>query len=322
MRALILKENGVLPQCEATADPVPSEGQVVVHVKAASLNHRDLWIVKGQYPNIKFPLIQGSDGVGVFEGKEVVLQPGYGWGENEQFQGMNYQILGLPQDGTFADKVVVNHNQIFPKPKHLTMEAAAALPLAGLTAFRALFSRCKAVAGERLLVTGGGGGVASLCIQFALKAGVHVFVTTGSEEKLEKWTTLGVSGGAIYRQQNWPEELKHQAGGGFDVIIDGTGGSGFMQLVKLANPGGRIGVYGGTLGKVPDFSPQPIFWKQISILGTTMGSDRDFQEMLSFVDEHKIVPVVDSVFGLEEGADAFRRLESGQHFGKIILKMA
>jgi NADPH:quinone reductase-like Zn-dependent oxidoreductase len=201
------------------------------------------------------------------------------------------------------------------------MEEAAALPLAGLTAYRVLFVRCKAHPGEKLLVTGAGGGVALFCIQFALKMGLEVYVTSGSDDKIVKAKKLGIAGAANYKLESWPDKLKKQAGG-FDIIIDGAGGGDFGQLIKLCNPGGRIGIYGGTNGTVPNFSPQHVFWKQLSILGSTMGSDQDFAEMLDFVSQHKIVPVIDSVYSLRESEKAFGRMEKGEQFGKIVLKIA
>ncbi len=300
---------------------MPLAGKVLVAVKAASINHRDVWILKGQYPGLSFPLVAGSDGAGLFEGKEVVIQPGSCWGDDERFQGDDYRILGLPQNGTFAECVAVAPTQIFPKPSHLSMQEAAALPLAGLTAYRVLFSRCQAKMGEKLLVTGAGGGVALFCVQFAIKAGLEVFVTSGTDSKISKTVELGAMGGANYKSTSWSDDLKKMAGG-FDIIIDGAGGADFATLIKLAKPGGRIGIYGGTNGAVPNFSPQPVFWKQLSILGSTMGSDQDFGAMLDFVNFHKFVPVVDTVFSLEDGGGAFERMEKGAQFGKIVLEIA
>lgn len=318
MKALLLKDKNSKPCFSVVSPPFPGPDEVLVALKAASLNHRDVWIMKGQYPGIRYPVILGSDGAGVCEGREVIIQPGIDWGNDERSQSGNYQILGLPNNGTLAEKVAVCRNQLFPKPAHLSMEEAAALPLAGLTAYRVLFSRCGVQAGEKLLITGAGGGVALLCIQFALKAGLEVYVTSGSNEKLDKAIAMGVAGGANYKTSEWPEKLKKMAGG-FDVIIDGAGGADFSSLVKLCNPGGRIGIYGGTNGTVPNFSPQAIFWKQLSILGSTMGSPQDFTKMLEFVNKHKIAPVVDSIFSLEDGAAAFERMNRGGQFGKIVL---
>ncbi|MCC6726518.1 MAG: zinc-binding dehydrogenase [Saprospiraceae bacterium] len=320
MKALVLEEKNQLPRYTEREVPALAQDGVWVEIKAASLNHRDVWIMKGQYAGLKYPVIPGSDGAGFFEGKEVILQPGSGWGSDKKFQANSYQILGLPSDGTFSERVQVQRSQIFPKPPHLSMEEAAALPLAGLTAYRVLFSRCNAQAKEKLLVTGAGGGVALFCIQFALKAGLEVYVTSGEDSKIDKVKAMGVQGGANYKSGDWVGELKRQSGG-FDLIIDGAGGPDFANLIKLANPGARIGIYGGTNGAVPNFSLQPVFWKQLSILGSTMGSEQDFADMLAFVNAHQIVPVLDSVFDLADGAKAFERMEHGQQFGKIVLKM-
>jgi NADPH:quinone reductase-like Zn-dependent oxidoreductase len=154
-----------------------------------------------------------------------------------------------------------------------------------------------------------------------MAAGLEVFATSGSEEKLERAKSLDITEGANYRRDGWAHELKAKSDGGFDIIVDGAGGADLNQLVKLSKPGGRIGLYGGTNGTVPDFSPQPVFWKQLSILGSTMGSDRDFSEMLDFVARHQIRPVLDSVFDLADGATAFQRMVSGQQFGKIVLRI-
>ncbi|MBK8563257.1 MAG: zinc-binding dehydrogenase [Saprospiraceae bacterium] len=321
MKALVLKEKNSPPQFLEREMPTPEKDTVLVNVKAASLNHRDVWIMKGQYAGLSYPIVPGSDGAGWYEGQEVILQPGSGWGGDERCQGNGYQILGLPKDGTIAESVAVLRSQLFPKPSHLSMVEAAALPLAGLTAYRVLFVRCQARPGEKLLVTGAGGGVALFCVQFALKAGLEVYVTSGDESKIERVRTIGALGGANYKSDGWVDALKKMAGG-FDVIVDGAGGADFGSLLKIANPGARIGIYGGTNGAVPNLSPQAIFWKQLSILGATMGSDRDFSAMLDFVNRHKIVPIIDSVFELADGAKAFERMEKGQQFGKIVLNIS
>ncbi|MBI5914896.1 MAG: zinc-binding dehydrogenase [Bacteroidetes bacterium] len=322
MKALVLKEKNQHPGLEEVANPKAGQSEVLVRMKAAALNHRDVYIMQGLYPNVRYPLIPGSDGAGIAaDDREVIFQPGIHWGDDERMQSRDYHILGLPTNGTFSEYIVVGEGQIFDKPTHLTFEEATALPLAGLTAFRVLFSRCKSQSGEKVLITGAGGGVALFCCQFAFAAGLEVFVTSGSETKIASALKLGVLGAANYKSQDWPEKLKSQASG-FDVIIDSAGGDGFADLIRLCNPGGRIGIYGGSNGTVSNFSPQPIFWKQISILGSTMGSDQDFADMLAFVNHHKIVPVVDSVFSLEEGAKAFERMEKGEQFGKIVLRIS
>ncbi len=321
MKALQLTEKNQTPVLSEVPAPKAEKSQKVVQIKAAALNHRDVWIVKGMYPGIKFPAILGSDGAGLVDGREVVIQPGINWGIDQRFQQKDYHILGLPENGTFAESVGVNEDQLFDKPSHLSFEEAAALPLAGLTAFRVLFSRCQVQSGEKVLITGIGGGVALFCLQFALAIGAEVYVTSGRPDKIERAITLGAKNGVIYKEADWSEKLEKIAGG-FDVIIDSAGGEGFAKLVKLCNPGARIGIYGGSNGVISGVSPQLIFWRQISILGSTMGSDQDFEQMLAFVNRHKIIPIVDTVFPIEEGALAFERMARGEQFGKIVLKVS
>ncbi len=288
---------------------------------AAALNRRDWWITQGQYSKIELPVILGSDGAGVDpEGKAVVLYPAFEWGDNPAAQGKNFHILGLPESGTFAEQICVPRSNLAPMPAHLSWEQAAALPLAGLTAYRTLFTRCGLQPGERVLVTGIGGGVALMAMQFALAAGAEVFVTSGSDEKIEQAVLLGAGGGANYRQESWDKDLKATVGG-FDVVIDSAGGDGFALLPGLCNPGARIGIYGGSLGKINGLSPQILYWKQISILGSTMGTPEEFAQMLDFVSRHQIVPVVDSVFPLSEGNAALQRLAEGEQFGKVVLEI-
>ena len=194
----------------------------VVQLNAAALNRRDYWITLGLYPNLRFPSVLGSDGCGVYEGEEVVINPSIHWGNDPRFYSDDYYILGMEEYGTFAEQVAVRKKNIYPKPAHLTAEQAAALPLAGLTAYRVLFSRCQAKAGEKVLISGVGGGVALLACQFAIAIGADVYVTSGSEEKIEKAIALGAKGGMNYKD---PDAMKilQKAIGGFDVVIDSAG---------------------------------------------------------------------------------------------------
>ncbi len=298
--------------------PTAPAGEVMVDIAAAALNHRDVWITKGQYPGIKYPTILGSDGAGRIGDREVIINPSFDWGDNPAVQSAEYHILGLPRDGTFAEQVVVPADKVYDKPAHLTMPQAAALPLAGLTAYRALFTRAQVRAGERVLISGVGGGVALFACQFALAAGAEVYVTSSSEEKIAKAVALGAQGGANYRTEDWAKTLGKETGG-FDVIIDSAGGDGFKNLIRLCRPGARIAFYGGTRGKFPALSPQVLFWKQVSILGSTMGNDAEFAAMVDLVREKEIVPVVDSTYALADGQAAFDRMDQGLQFGKIIL---
>lgn len=318
MFALLLKALHTPLSYESVSDPEPQKGEVVVALRSAALNHRDVYIRQGLYAGIRCPVILGSDGAGEYRGRPVIINPGMQWGDNAAFQSKDFHILGMPGNGTFAEMVTVPKAQIHPKPDHLTWEQAAALPLAGVTAWRVLFRRCACTPGQRVLISGIGGGAALMAMQFAIATRASVWVTSGSDEKIERATALGAKGGVNYRQSEWDKRLRQEAGG-FDIIIDAAGGEGFPALVGLCNPGGRIGIFGGTAGKISQLSPQVIFWKQISIHGSTMGSPSDFKEMLRLVVRQEIVPVVDSVFSLTEGNAAFERMEKGEQFGKIVL---
>lgn len=331
MKAIILE--GVNQPFLYTDVPVPeiNEHEVLVRLKASAFNHRDLWIQKGQYAGLRFPSIQGSDGCGVVEkagaltnqewvGKEVIINPSLNWGANPKTQAKDYIILGMAQDGTFAEYVKVNARLIHEKPKHLTFQQAAALPLAGLTGYRALVGRAGAATGETVLITGVGGGVALFCFQFALALGCQVYVTSGHDDKIQKAVAMGAKGGVNYKKENWHKELQ-QLSSGFDVIIDSACGEQFSKLVDLCKPAGRIAFYGATMGAFNSGVPAKIFWKQLSILGSTMGNDAEFKAMLDLVNQSGIVPVVDAEFTLAEAAQGAARLENGNHFGKVVLNI-
>lgn len=292
----------------------------VVDLKAAALNRRDYWITKGLYPGLTFPTVLGSDGCGTYEGKTVIINPTIGWGDDERFPDDGYNILGLEHYGTFAQRVAVPKSGIHPKPAHLTDEQAAALPLAGVTAYRSLISHCRAKSGEKVLISGIGGGVASFAFQFAVAIGAEVYVTSGSEEKIGKAMEMGAAGGVNYKDTDAMKSLGKQVGG-FDVVIDSAGGAGFNLLLRMCAKGARVGVYGGTLGNWDGINVPNVFFKQLSIFGSTMGSDQDFGDMLALVNKHKIVPEVDRVLGLEEGNEALALLKTNPQFGKIVLEI-
>lgn len=317
MKALLLQNTDLYPQLREV-DFQESQHKVKVKMRAAALNHRDLWICKGMYPGIRYPIILGSDGAGDFQGRKVLINPSHCWGNHESHQSSEYKILGLPDHGTFAEWVDVEERYIHDLPGHLDYVQAAALPLAGLTAYRALFSRAKLKEGEKVFINGVGGGVALFAFQFARAFGAEVWVSSGSQEKMDRALSEGAQGAVNYRVEHWAKEVLKQSGHGFDVIIDGAGGEGFHHLVRLANPGARIAVYGGTLGAIPSLNTQQLFWKQINILGTTMGSESDFTAMLNFVNTHRIIPFIDMECTFDESRKAFERMESGAQFGKIV----
>jgi len=257
---------------------------------------------------------------GLLDGKRVLINPSLHWGKNPRVQAEDYKILGMPLNGTFAEQVVVPKEQIHALPEHLSFEEGAALPLAGLTAYRALFTKCQLQAGEKVLISGIGGGVALTAMQLALAAGASVYVTSGSEEKIEKAIELGASGGANYRSENWHKDLNARAGE-FDVVIDSAGGDGFEELLKLCKPGGRLAIYGGTRGKITKVTPQLIFWRQISIHGTTMGTNEEFKALLELVNRTKLVPHVETILPMEKGHEGFEMMAESSQFGKIVLQV-
>jgi zinc-binding alcohol dehydrogenase/oxidoreductase len=331
MKAIILEELNQPLQVKETAVPEIAAHEALIKVYAAAFNHRDLWIQKGQYAGIRFPIILGADGSGVVEkvgtgvgqnwiGKEVILNPSLNWGNDPRVQAKDYVILGTPHDGTFAEYVKIDARLLFEKPQHLSFEQAAALPLAGLTAYRALMKRAAAKAGENVLITGIGGGVALQAVQFAIAAGCNVYVTSSSDEKIQQAIGWGAKGGANYKQADWDKELKKQSGG-FEAIVDSSGGDTFAKLADIAKPAGRIAMYGATLGSFNSGIPAKIFWKQLDILGSTMGNDEEFAEMITFVNHHKIVPVVDAVFPMNEAQTALEKMGKGSQMGKIVLKI-
>ncbi len=334
MKALVLREAGSIDglRYEDMPDPVLGETDALVSVKAAALNHRDVFICQGLYPGIKLPAILGSDGAGevvsvgsavdaAWIGKPVVINPCFDWGDDARAQSNKFRILGLPDDGTNAHLVKVPAANLAPKPSKLSYEQAAALPLAGLTAYRAVVTRAQVQAGETVLVTGIGGGVALFALQFAKSLGATVYVTSGSEDKIERARKLGASGGVNYRNSGWGKELIALSGGGPHVVIDSTGGDTFNKALEVLRVGGRLVTYGSTLGAVEKMEARRIFWKQLNVMGSTMGTDDEFSKMLDFYETRGLEPVVDSVFPLREGKEAFRLMQESRQFGKIVLKI-
>jgi NADPH:quinone reductase-like Zn-dependent oxidoreductase len=312
-------------------DPLPAVGEVVVRLRAAALNHRDAWIKSGDYAGVRYPCIPGSDGAGVVEsagpgadrswlGREVIINPAVDWGVDPRAQSSAFTILGLPHPGTLAERVAVPVSQLAPKPAHLDFAAAAALPLAGLTAWRALMTRGGFRPSDRVLISGIGGGVAIFALQFAAARQGDVWVTSGSAEKIGRAIELGARAGFLYNQAGWAEEAAARAGQ-FDLVIDSAGGADFNHLIDLTAPGGRVVFFGATRGNPPTLALRKVFWRQLSLLGTTMGDPLDWQRMTAFVGDHKIRPVVAGTFALDQAAKAFELLEHGGRFGKIVIQI-
>ena len=336
MKAAFVHEINQAITIQEVEKPTPEQGEVIVKIKAAALNHRDVFVQQGKYPGMKLPVIIGSDGAGTvveigedvsdtWLGQDVIINPSHNWGNDDRFYSKSFKILGMPDNGTFAEYLKVEAKYLHIKPTHLSFEAAAALPLGGLTAWRALMSRAGLKANEKVLVTGIGGGVALFALQFATAAGAEVWVTSSSDEKISKAIELGAQGGINYKDSNWAKNLITATGGDrngyFDVIIDSAGGPGFAKLIDVARPGGRICFFGGTTGNITDIIPSKVFFKQLNIYGSTMGTEAEFEAMMKFVETHQIQPIVDQTFSLEETEAALRKMDQGTQFGKIVLKL-
>jgi len=311
-------------------DPEPPPGGAVVRIEAAALNHRDVFIRQGLYPKIQLPAILGADGAGTVEsvapgadrswvGKKVVIVPFDSWGDDPRVPGKDFLIRGMPRPGTFAEKIALPLDRLAAMPEHLSFAEAAALPLGGLTAYRALVTRGEVKRGDHVLVTGIGGGVATIAMLLAQALGAQVSVTSGSEEKLARAKSMGAIAAVSYKQKGWDKELLKQAGRPPEVIIDSAGGPDFNALVAAIASAGRIVTYGATRGPVEKLEMPRIFFKQIDIRGSTMGNDAEFHDMLALVSRARVKPVVDRVVPLSRYPEADQLMEKGDQMGKIVV---
>ncbi len=332
MKAVVLHETGGPDKLriEDVPTPEPGAGEVRVALKASALNRRDYWITIGAYPRIRFPAIIGSDGAGVIDavgagvpaarvGEEVVLYPAREWGLDWRCGGTNFRVLGMPDQGTFAGYHCTPADNVFARPAHLSWSQAAAFPLAGLTAWRAVVTHGEVRPGQTVLVTGIGGGVATFALLWAKYHGASVYVTSGSDDKLEQAKRLGAAGGVSYRTADWSRQIREMSGG-IDLVIDSAGGNVVNAALNTLNNGGRYVFFGATLGN-PDegLEMAKIFFRQIRLQGTTMGSPAEFAAMLAYIDKHRIEPVVDQIYKLDDAVTACTRLENGDQMGKLVL---
>jgi NADPH:quinone reductase-like Zn-dependent oxidoreductase len=318
MKAVLVREGGALSY-EDVDDPVAGPGEVVVELRAAAVNRRDLLVRNPPGPAYQFdlPLIPGSDGAGVRRdtGEEVVIYPGLGWGPREDAAGPDWRILGGPDDGTYAELVKVPAENVFAKPKRLSWEEAAAFPLAALTAYRALFEVGGLTGGDSVLILGAGSGVSTMAVSLAAQAGCRVLVTSSSQEKIDRAKELGAAGGVLYTEEGWAE-----AAGPVDVVLDSVGTTWRESLTALRR-GGRLVVYGGTGGPEVTLDVRALYLNWQSIRGTTMGSRRDFEGLMRMVESGRWAPVIDSVRPLAEAEVAHDRMKAGKHFGKLVLSI-
>ncbi|OZU90510.1 alcohol dehydrogenase [Virgibacillus indicus] len=308
-------------------EPTAGEDEVVVALKTAGLNRRDLYIPNRRGEKKK-ALILGSDGAGVIEsvgeavtglqiGDEVIINPALRWDENSDAPPQEFDILGMPDHGTFAEKIVLSAEQVEKKPEHLSWEEAGVLALSGLTGYRALFTKGKVKEGDTVFIPGAGSGVATYLIAFAKNVGAKVIVTSRSKEKQQQAKELGAD---IVLDTNcdWAKELAEET---VDLVIDSVGRATFNRSLEVLKKGGRIVTFGATTDDHIDLNLRKFFYGQYQLIGSTMGSRQELRAMLDHVKNFKLYPVIDSVYSLEKASDAFDYLEKNKQFGKIALQI-
>ncbi|MDG5472569.1 zinc-binding dehydrogenase [Jeotgalibacillus sp. ET6] len=307
--------------------PSIGENEVRVQLKAAGMNHRDLFVLKRHKPTDP-PLVIGSDGAGVVSeagsrvshvqvGDEVIINPGLGWKENSDAPPEGFEIVGLPFHGTFAESIVLPADNVAPKPSFLSWEEAGVLSLAGLTAYRALFTRGKVKSGMKVLIPGIGSGVATFLLQFAKAAGADVYVTSRAEEKRAAALDLGAVKAIDSNLENWEEELDVK----MDLVIECVGAATFQKSLNQLRTGGTIVTFGASAGDEVKLNLREFFYGQFNMLGSTMGSAEEHASMLQFIEQHSIKPVLDEVYTFDQFEKAFTRLERGEQLGKIGFKI-
>ena len=326
MKAFVL-EQGELKVSEMP-EPKAGKGEVVVSLKVAGLNRRDLYI-KNRWGNKEEALILGSDGAGVVEevgegvehlsvGDEVIINPALRWDKNSDAPPEGFDILGMPDHGTIAEKIAISAEQVEKKPAHLSWEEAGVLALAALTGYRALVTKGNVQKGQTVLIPGAGSGVATYIIQFAKAFGARVIVTSRSAEKREQALKIGADR-AIDSNSDWEIELKGET---IDLVIDSVGRATFNKSLQVLKQGGRIVIFGATTEDTVDFNLRDFFYGQYQLFGSTMGSREELRELIALMEKEKIKPVVGQTFKLEDIQDAFDFLEVNNQFGKIAIKIS
>ncbi len=341
MQALVLVNPGSPQPLALQTRPVPQPraGEAVVRLHAAALNHRDLMLLQGVRSTEWAPYTPGSDGAGVVvavgegvtdrrQGDAVVINPALYCGRcryclsGEHSLCDRFEILGGPADGTFAQYVRVPAGNLALKPEHLDFTQAAALPLALGTAWRALVSRAALRPGETVLIHGIGGGVALYCLQIAVALGARVLVTSGAAAKLQRAQALGAAAGIDYRQEDVARRVRELTGGaGVDLTVDSGGRQTLPVSLAATRKGGRIVHFGGTTGTEATLNFRTLFWNQISLLGTTMNTQAEFDAALRFVENTRLQPCISATFPLAEAAAAFAAMEQAAQFGKLVLQI-
>jgi NADPH:quinone reductase-like Zn-dependent oxidoreductase len=310
---------------EDAPDPSPGPGEVLIELRAASLNHLDIWVRKG-LPSVPKPRILGADGAGVVAalgegveglepGRRVVLNPGLEHGER-------ITVIGEHTDGTHAELIAVPATSVYPLSDELGFEEAAAFPLVFETAFRLLATKARLEPDEWVLVWGIGGGVATAALAIAKALGARVIVTSSSDDKLARARELGADAAVNHGTGDVAAEVKSVTEGrGADVVVEHVGEATWKTSLAVVRPGGRVVVCGATTGPNPPAQLHRIWWKQLTVYGSTMGTKSDFEGAYELVSSGRARPVIDSVFPLAEARAAHERLEAGEQLGKIVLRI-
>jgi len=341
MKALYFHEHGgpEVMQYGDLPDPAPGPGQVRVRVKAVALNHLDLWVRRGgpAFERLPKPHVGGCDVSGVVDaygegasgpaiGARVAIDPGLSTKEDEWTRrgedsvSPGYVILGEHSTGGAAEYVVVPAGNLLPLPDHVLHETAAAASLAGLTAWRMLVHRAQLKPGETIAIVGAGGGVNHLAIQVAKRLGATVYAITSSEDKMEKARALGADHAINYKAEDWSKAVFAATGKrGVDVVVDNVGQATWMQSIRALARGGRLVTVGNTGGWEAITDVRFVWAKQIAIIGSTMGSHRDYRDVMQWVFDGKLKPAIHAVLPLGEGRAAHGMLERGEQFGKVVL---
>jgi NADPH:quinone reductase-like Zn-dependent oxidoreductase len=298
---------------EDAPEPEPAEGQVLVQLRAASLNHLDLWIRKG-LPSVPKPRILGADGAGIRAdtGEAVVINPGIE-------HGAAIAVVGEHMDGTYAELVAVPEENVYPLPERLSFEQAAAFPLVFETAYRMLLTKAGLAEGEWVLLWGIGSGVSTAALAIAKALGARAIVTSSSDEKLGRARELGADATVNHATGDVPAAVKEATGEGVHVVVEHVGEATWKTSLQVARHGGRIAVCGATTGPNPPAQLHRVWWKQLTIYGSTMGTKADFDGAYELVASGRATPVVDEVFPLAEARAAHERMEAGAQLGKIVL---
>src|SRR5215216_1939107 len=313
MKAIRIHEDGgpEVLRYEDAPDPEPAPGEVLVELRAASLNHLDLWIRKG-LPSVPKPRILGADGAGLVDGTRVVINPGIEHGDK-------ITVVGEHMDGTHAELIAVPETNVYPIPDGMSFEEAAAFPLVFETAYRMLVTRAGLREGEWVLVWGIGGGLASAANVIAKALGAQTIVTSSSDDKLARVEAdVKVNHGS----EDVVAAVKEATGGrGANVVVESVGEATWQRTLQAAAQGGRVTVCGATSGPNPPAALHRVWWKQLSIYGSTMGTREDFEGVYELVASGQVKPIVDRVFPLAEAAAAHEYLEEGRQFGKVVLSI-